>query len=85
MTEETSNPLPGLLYKTDAQIAAEAGIPQIPASDSKFFNISVRAWLVILLTLAVIYQSVIMDRAVVEPLYGAFLLGIGFYLGQKKA
>ncbi len=84
MSDETNNPLPGLIYKTDAQIQAEAGIPPIPVSDSRILNVSVRAWLVLVMMLTVCYMSV-KNIPIQEPLYGAFLLGIGFYLGQKKA
>ncbi len=88
MNEETTvapkNPIAGLLYKTDEQLQAEAGIPPVPAGDSRIYNVSVRAWLVLVMMLTVCYMSV-KNIPIQEPLYGAFLLGIGFYLGQKKS
>lgn len=51
--------------------------------DSRLLGVSIRAWLAILLTLAVCALS-ILGREVLEPLYGLAYLAVGFYFGQKN-
>lgn len=50
--------------------------------ESKIFGISVRAFILIVLTMCVCGMAV---RAleVKEPLYSAFLIALGFFYGQK--
>ena len=58
-------------------------INQLPGDDSKILGVSVRAWLAVLLTYTVCIMSgygVKID----EPLYSGFLMGLGFFLGQKS-
>lgn len=50
--------------------------------ESKIFGISVRAFLVVLFSLTVCGMAVYLIK-VEEPLYSAFLLGLGFFFGQK--
>ncbi len=50
--------------------------------DSQLFNVSVRAWLVIVLTATICAMSII-GKEVQEPLYGIGYLAIGYYFGQK--
>jgi hypothetical protein len=52
-------------------------------ADSSLFGISVRAWIAYTLAATVCYMG-IMKIEVVEPLYSALLLTLGFYFGQKK-
>lgn len=60
--------------------------PATPAepkdSTSDIAGVSVRGWLVILMTLSVCVICAL-NREVPEPLYTGFLMGLGFYLGQK--
>ena len=50
--------------------------------ESKIFGVSVRAFIAIILTITACEMSLLlMDLK--EPLYSAFLLGLGFYFGQK--
>jgi hypothetical protein len=53
-----------------------------PSHDSRLYGVSVRAWLAILMTLTVCVLSGF-RVAITEPLYSGFLLGLGFYFGQK--
>jgi len=50
--------------------------------ESQLVGISIRAWLAILLTVTVCVMSGF-SLKIVEPLYTAFLLSLGFYFGQK--
>ena len=50
--------------------------------ESKIFGMTVRGFLVILLTLTVCLLSGLSHK-IDEPLYSAFMLALGFYFGQK--
>lgn len=50
--------------------------------ESKIFGVSARAFLAVLLTMTACMMSLAQIR-IVEPFYSAFLLGLGFYFGQK--
>lgn len=52
-------------------------------NESKILGVSLRGWLAAVLVLTVCGMSVI-QREVVEPLYSAVLLALGFYYGQKS-
>jgi len=49
---------------------------------SAIYGVSVRGWLAVILTLTVCGMSAA-SVPVVEPLYSAMLLALGFYFGQK--
>ena len=55
----------------------------LPGDESKIFGVSVRGWLAVLMATTVCIMSA-SRVAVVEPLYSGFLMGLGFYLGQKS-
>jgi len=59
----------------------KANEPATP--DSTLFNISIRAWLAIMLTATVCAMSG-MRIEITEPLHSLSLLAIGFYFGQKN-
>jgi len=52
-------------------------------TESTLLGVTVRGWLAIILTLTVCAMS-LLGIKVVEPLYSAGLLALGFYFGQKK-
>lgn len=56
--------------------------PQLPGDESKILGVSVRGWLAVLMATTVCVMSA-GKIPVVEPLYSGFLMGLGFYLGQK--
>lgn len=51
--------------------------------DSKIFGVSSRAFLAVTITITACGMS-FMGMKIVEPLYSAFLLSLGFYFGQKS-
>jgi hypothetical protein len=53
-------------------------------NESNIFGMSVRSVLILILTVTVCYMSLV-ALEVKEPLYSAFMLGLGFYFGQKTA
>jgi hypothetical protein len=53
------------------------------SDESKIFGVSVRAFVTLYITMTVCMLS-IFDVKIVEPLYSAFLLCLGFYFGQKN-
>lgn len=68
---------------------------QSPENTSTYNNISVRAWLALIITLAVVvnwtanmtmaalgYTSV--NIVIPEPIYSAFMMVLGMYFGQAK-
>jgi hypothetical protein len=50
--------------------------------ESKIFGISVRAFILIVLTISVCSMAMRMLE-IKEPLYSAFLIALGFFYGQK--
>lgn len=50
--------------------------------ESKLLGVSIRAWIVIVITLTVCGMSMLKWK-IEEPLYSAFLLCLGYYFGQK--
>ena len=52
------------------------------SDESKIGGVSVRAWLALFMMYAVCLMSVL-KIPINEPLYSGFLMGLGFYLGQK--
>lgn len=58
--------------------------PELPPNnpDSSLFGVSLRAWLSASVIVTVCVMS-IMNKEVVEPLYGLAQMAIGFYFGQK--
>lgn len=52
------------------------------SEESTLFNVSIRAWTLLLLVLTVCIMSVI-GIEVKEPLYTLVGLAVGFYFGQK--
>lgn len=56
---------------------------QLPGDESKILGVSVRAWLAVLMATTVCIMSAY-ALEVKEPLYSGFLMGLGFYLGQKS-
>ena len=52
-------------------------------NESKIFGVSIRGWLAIILTLTACTMSYL-NVVIIEPLYSAFLLSLGFYFGQKE-
>jgi hypothetical protein len=52
--------------------------------ESEVFGISVRAWLATLIVLTVCVLS-LMEKAIVEPLYGAMYMSLGFYFGSQSS
>ena len=66
-----------------------------PNGHSKVFNVSIRGWIALILTITVCLvglQGFVFALAqigmepvkVEEPLYSAFLIALGFYFGQNK-
>ena len=59
-------------------------------NESNIFGVSVRALIVFMLTLTVCGLTTYMVIAfgvkdkIPEPLYSGFMMGLGFYLGQKS-
>lgn len=53
-------------------------------SESAFFNISIRAWIVAGLT-ATICGMAVMGKTVEEPLYSGFMISLGYYFGNKTS
>lgn len=53
------------------------------SDESKIFGISVRGFLVITLCVTVCGMS-LLEMKVLEPMYSAFMLALGFYFGQKN-
>jgi len=51
-------------------------------NESNVYGVSIRAWIVVILTLTVCVMSGL-NVIIEEPLYTAFSLAIGFYFGQK--
>lgn len=67
----------------DTEIITKPDPEHGPASgDSQFMAISVRGWLVLIITLTVCTMSGL-DRTINEPLYGGFYLAIGYYFGKS--
>ena len=54
-----------------------------PKKESTFLNVSIRAWIVLMLVGTVCYMSLLMLE-VKEPLYSLVSLAVGYYFGQKK-
>ena len=52
-------------------------------SESNFFGVSIRGWLVLLLVLTMCLMS-FLGKEIKEPLQSSILLGMGFYFGQKS-
>lgn len=52
-------------------------------TESQIYGISVRGWITLILVLTVCAMAGFKVQ-VLEPLYTAFSLAIGFYFGQKK-
>lgn len=50
--------------------------------ESKLYGISVRSFITVILTITICAMAIV-GKNVVEPLYSAFLLALGFYFGQK--
>ena len=51
---------------------------------SRLFGVSIRGWLAVMMTFTVCVLAPTKIE-VKEPLYSGFLMGLGFYLGQKKS
>ncbi len=51
------------------------------SGESTMLGISIRAWLTTLIVATVCYLS-ILGKEIFEPLYGGFLLTLGFFFGQ---
>lgn len=51
--------------------------------NSQLFGVSIRAWIVVVITLTVC-SCCFIRITVTEPLYSAFLISIGYYFGQKQ-
>ena len=56
--------------------------PTTPDKESSMWGVSVRALIIIVLTLTVCIMSLLLMK-IGEPLYSAFTLALGFYFGQK--
>jgi hypothetical protein len=54
----------------------------LPGDESKILGVSIRGWLAVLMTMTVCVMSAF-KTTITEPLYSGFLMGLGFYLGQK--
>ena len=50
---------------------------------SRIFGISVRAFIIVILTFTVCVMA-LMTMEIKEPLYSAFMIGLGYYFGQKS-
>jgi len=50
--------------------------------ESKFLGVSIRGWITVLMVTTACGMSAL-GLKVEEPLYSGFLMGLGFYLGQK--
>jgi hypothetical protein len=57
--------------------------PEKPVEDSRLFSVSVRAWIVVIITFSICAMS-LMGKEVVEPLYGLAYIAVGYYFGQKN-
>lgn len=57
--------------------------PQLPGDESKIYGVSIRAWITVMMVTTVCLMSA-MKATIVEPLYSGFLMGLGFFLGQKS-
>ena len=53
-----------------------------PSHDSRVYNVSIRGWLAVMLTVTVCTMSGF-SIEVKEPLYSIATFAIGFYFGQK--
>jgi hypothetical protein len=51
-------------------------------AESSLLGVSVRGWMTIIMVVTVCVMSAL-GMTIGEPLYGAFLLGTGVYLGQR--
>ena len=67
---------------TDETKETSEAVPPALTTESAVLGVSVRAWVTILMVVTVCMMSA-WDLAVEEPLYSGFLMGLGFYLGQK--
>lgn len=54
-----------------------------PASESHMFNVSVRAWITLIVICTICYMALQLIE-VKEPLYSISLITIGFFFGQGK-
>ncbi len=71
--------------KTGTDDAARSSLPDAAsAPDSRICNVSVRAWITVILVVTACVMSV-MQLKIDEPLYGLVGMAVGFYLGQKKS
>ncbi len=81
MTDETTisqkPEVATVLSKTETTTQGPAPV------DSQLANISVRAWIAILIALTICIMS-IWGKEVIEPLYGLGYMAIGFFFGQKS-
>lgn len=64
-------------------IADETQILTKPANESRAFNVSIRAWVCLLVTLTICYMSVA-ELEIREPLYTLGGMVIGYYFAQKE-
>ena len=68
------------------KVATKSELP----SDTSIGGISVRGWLVVILTSTVclisIYNQIMKPSTTIieEPLYSGFMIALGYYFGQKK-
>jgi hypothetical protein len=54
---------------------------KLPPVESSVLGVSIRAWIASLIVITVCYMC-IMGKEVPEPLYGAFMLSLGYYYGS---
>lgn len=53
-------------------------------TESAFFGISIRAWIVAGLSVTICGMAV-MGKTVEEPLYSGFMISLGYYFGNKTS
>ena len=75
-----SEPNTELIYRTDDPAG---GAKPLVIERSQIAGVSIRGWLAVMLSATVCGMSA-SQITVVEPLYSAMLLALGFYFGQKK-
>lgn len=52
-------------------------------TESKIFGVSIRGWITVVMVITACSMSAFGTK-IEEPLYSGFLMGLGFYLGQKN-
>lgn len=70
--------------KDETAIVPEPVSESAPDTDSQVLNVSIRAWIALLLVFTVCIMAAF-GRDVEEPLYSLALLAVGFYFGQRNA